>query len=296
MSAGILVTGAGGFSGSHVAVALRDRGYDVVAVAGRRGKGRLEGVIGHPSRFTIVCGDLADDGFELPQGVQAVVHAAATSPAPGVTDADMVRDNVVATRRLLAQAETAGVTTFIYLSSLSIHGEVTGTELDETTPIVNPDTYGLTKLLGERMLAALAPKMRGLAIRLPGVLGRDSVRNWLTEVLAAARDGRDITVFNAAAPFNNAAHVDDLAAFVAHAIADQSWRGFAAVPVGAGGMTSVGEAVAILVDGAGARSRILDRGTRRPCFTISSEAALARGYRPQEITAMLRRFVAENDR
>jgi nucleoside-diphosphate-sugar epimerase len=128
------------------------------------------------------------------------------------------------------------------------------------------------------------------------VLGRGSVRNWLTEVLAAARDGRDIPVFNAAAPFNNAAHVDDLAAFVAHAIADQSWRGFAAVPIGAARMTSVGEAVAILVDGAGARSRILDRGTRRPCFTISSEAALAHGYRPQEITAMLRRFVAENDR
>jgi nucleoside-diphosphate-sugar epimerase len=295
MSARILVTGAGGFSGSHVAVALRDRGYDVVAVAGRRGIGRLEGAIGHPSRFTVVCGDLADNEFELPQGVQAVVHAAATSPAPGVTDDDMVRDNVVATRRLLAHAATAGVATFIFLSSLSIHGEVKGTELDETTPIVNPDIYGLTKLLGERMLAALAPKMRGLAIRLPGVLGRGSVRNWLTEVFAAARDGRDIPVFNVAAPFNNAVHVDDLAAFAAHAIDDQSWRGFAALPIGAGGTTTVGEAVAILADGADARSRILDKGTRRPCFTISSQTALARGYRPQEITAMLRRFVAEND-
>jgi UDP-glucose 4-epimerase len=292
MSKRVLLTGAGGFIGSAVATALLDRGHQVTAVVGRRSTGRLtKAAMG---RLTVLCGDLADDRFDLPQDIEVVVHAAATSPATGINVATMVRDNVVATARLLHHATRIGVQSVIYLSSLSVHGYVPATELDEHTEIRNPDAYGLTKLLGEQMLAELAPSLRALAIRLPGMLGRGSVRNWLTSVLAAAQAGRDIPVYNCAAPFNNAAHVEDLAEFVNETIVDESWGGVAAFPIGAAGSISVGEAVMILIDGTGGGSRILDRGMRTPCFTISNRAALARGYRPREIVDMLRDFVREN--
>jgi nucleoside-diphosphate-sugar epimerase len=290
----VLVTGAGGFIGSAIATGLLDRGHQVIAAVGRRSAGRLtETAIGRRG-LTVLRGDLADKNFALPQDIEVVVHAAATSPAPAITVADMVRDNVVATERLLRHVAAIGVESVIYLSSLSVYGHVAAAELDETTEIRNPDAYGLTKRLGEEMLAALAPTLRATAIRLPGVLGSGSVRNWLTGVLAAAQAGRDIPVYNCAAPFNNAAHIDDLGAFINETIVDDSWRGFAALPIGAAGSISVGDAVMTLIDQTGARSRMVDKGMRTPCFTVSNRAAVARGYRPQQITAMLHRFVMEN--
>lgn len=244
--------------------------------------------------LTVLCGDLADNSFALPRDIEVVVHAAATSPAPGIAVAQMVRDNVVATERLLRHAATIGVQSVIFLSSLSVYGQLAATELDENTEIVNPDAYGLTKRLGEQMLGALAPPLRAMAIRLPGMLGRGSVRNWLTGVLAAAQAGRDIPVYNCAAPFNNAAHVDDLAAFINETIVDKSWRGFTAFPIGAAGSITVGDAVMTLIDSAGAGSRMIDKGTRTPCFTISNRAALARGYKPRQIADMLHDFAMEN--
>jgi nucleoside-diphosphate-sugar epimerase len=290
----VLVTGAGGFSGSAVATALLDRGHQVIAAVGRRSAGRLTKAAMGRQGLTVLCGDLADNSFALPHDIEVVVHAAATSPAPGVTVADMVRDNVVATARLLRHVAAIGVESVIYLSSLSVYGQVASTELDENTEIRNPDAYGLTKRLGEQMLAELAPPLRAMAIRLPGMLGGGSVRNWLTGVLAAAQAGRDIAVYNCAAPFNNAAHIEDLAAFINETIVDVSWRGYAAFPIGAAGSISVGDAVMILINGTGAGSRMLDQGVRTPCFTISNRAALARGYRPRQITDMLHDFVREN--
>jgi nucleoside-diphosphate-sugar epimerase len=290
----VLLTGAGGFIGSSVATALLARGHQVTAVAGRRSTGRLTEATMGRSGLTVLRGDLADERFALPLDIEVVVHAAATSPAPGISTADMVRDNVAATARLLHYATAIDVESIIYLSSLSIYGDVPVTELDEHTEIRNPEVYGLTKRLCEQMLAALAPPLRAMAIRLPGMLGRGSVRNWLTSVLAAAQAGRDIPVYNCAAPFNNAAHVADLADFIIETIVDDAWGGFAAFPIGAAGSISVGEAVMILIDGAGAGSRLLDLGMRTPCFTISNRAALARGYRPRQIADMLHTFVSEN--
>jgi UDP-glucose 4-epimerase len=244
--------------------------------------------------LTLLRGDLADDGFPLPRDIEVVVHAAATSPAPGVTDADMVRDNEVATARLLRHAAAIGVESVIYLSSLSVYGHVEATELDENTEIRNPDAYGVSKRFGEQMLMALAPRLRALAIRLPGVLGPGSVRNWLTGVLAAAQAGRDIPVYNCLAPFNNAAHIEDLAAFINESIVDVSWSGYAAFPIGAAGSIRVGDAVMTLINGTGGGSRMLDQGARAPCFTISNRAALALGYRPRHIADMLQDFVREN--
>jgi nucleoside-diphosphate-sugar epimerase len=274
-------------------MALLDRGHQVIAAC-RRSAGRLAATAALRDGLTVLRGDLADDRFALPGDIEVIVHTAATSPAPGVTLPDMVRDNVVATQNLLRHAVAVGVKSIIYLSSLSVHGQVTATEVDENTEIRNPDSYGLTKRLGEDMVVALAPPSRAIAIRLPGLLGPGSVRNWLTTVLMAAQAGRDIPVYNCAAPFNNAAHIHDLTAFINEIIVDESWRGFAAFPIGAAGTISVEDAVTILIDRTGGRSRIVDKGVRAPRFTISSRAALARGYRPQAITDMLQRFVLEN--
>src|SRR5262245_24162252 len=139
----ILVTGAGGFCGSHLVPALLGRGHRVTAVVGRT-RGRLDPALDRNPGLTLIAGDLCG-ALPLPAPMDVVVHAAARSPAPGVSDTDMTRDNVAATARLIAYAQEAKARTFIYLSSLSIYGEIAGPVVDEGTPIVNPDVYGQTK-------------------------------------------------------------------------------------------------------------------------------------------------------
>lgn len=285
----VLVTGAGGFSGSHIVTELVARGHEVTALV-RNSSARLSDVAG---RFAVIRGDLAQ-GVELPEKLDAIVHAAATSAWDGVTGEMLTNDNVVATRQLLRQAKASGARKLVFLSSLSVYGSVSIREVCETTPPSEPDAYGAAKLECERMIAAEAGWLSSLSIRLPGVIGRGSVRNWLTGVLTAAREGREITLYNAEFPFNNAVHVDDLARFVAGLI-EREWKGADVVTIGAAGRISVGAAVRLIADAFGGKSPLRVEAAPRASFLISSARAIRRyGYAPMEIGAMLRRFAAEN--
>ena len=287
----VLITGAGGFTGSYLVAALLARGHSVTAVCGRT-FGRLDPERHRGAKLSIIRGDLADD-IRLPEKLDAVVHAAARSPVAGVTTGDLVRDNVMATARLVAHAWAAGTHTFIYLSSLSVNGLIPGPLVDEQTPIYDPDAYGMSKYLGE-LIVREEPSLRSLSLRLPEVIGRGSVRNWLTSVLAAAKEGRPITLFNGEAPFNNAVHVNDLCDFVG-ALLDLGWSGHDVVTLGAAGKTTTRGAVDILVQATGARSAINTEPSRRPPYVISIERAREKyGYTPMHIEAMLQAFALEN--
>lgn len=287
----IVVTGAGGFSGSHLVATLLARGHKVTAVVGRS-LGRLDPAVDCNPSLTVVAGDLARR-LPLPARIDAIVHAAARSPAPGVRDADMVRDNVTATTRLIDYACEACATTFIYLSSLSIYGDIAGPVVDETTAIVNPNVYGVTKYEGETMLRE-AP-LRSLSIRLPGVIGRGSVRNWLTGVLTTAKQGRTITLYGPNNKFNNAIHINDLCRFVADLVKHTTWRGHDAVTVGAAGMTTVRRAAETIIQTMGSRSPIEIKEARKPGFTISIDRARSvYGYAPMDIDSTIRQFATEN--
>ncbi len=286
----ILVTGAAGFSGSFVARALARSGRDVVA-AHRSETAFLARLSGEP-RVRRHRGDLVD-AAALPGPFDAVVHVAATSPAPGVDVAQIVRDNVAGTQALVEAAERWGAKAFVFFSSLSLHGEVAAGVVDESSPIVNPDAYGATKHLGELLLATRAERLPGLAIRLPGVLGPGAHRNWLSGVADRLRAGETVRAFHLDAPFNNAAHVADLAALVLRVL-ERPWTGFDAIVIGARGHILVREAITRLARGLGVEARIEEGAAAKPSFTLSSERAISRwGYDPMVIGAMIDRYAED---
>jgi UDP-glucose 4-epimerase len=286
----VVVTGAGGFSGSHLVPALLNRGHSVTAIVGRA-RGRLDPGL-QSSRLKVLSWDLSER-LTQPDKADAIIHAAARSPGPGVAAADLVRANALGTLRLVEYAHAASVGTFIYLSSLSIYGRITVPVVDESTPIVDPDAYGMTKYLGEVTLRDTG-RLRSLSIRLPAVLGRNSVRNWPTSVMTAAKAHTDIAYYNPDGRYNNAVHIDDLCRFTAALLDRPDWNGHSAVTIGADGMTTVRRAVQIIVERLNSRSKLQSRIEASPNFTVSSELAHGLGYRPMEIEALLGRFADEN--
>lgn len=148
----ILLTGASGFVGPHVVVALLRAGYRL-RLAQRRPGPVAEGV------ETIVTGDLSapTDWTAALAGVDHVVHMAGLAHAgPGLDEALYRRVNTEATLELARAAAAAGVRRFVYLSSIkTLSGAFDGPPLTEDAEPVPTDAYGRSKLAAEQGLAKL---------------------------------------------------------------------------------------------------------------------------------------------
>jgi nucleoside-diphosphate-sugar epimerase len=180
----ILVTGSTGFVGSHLVPWLAANGRKVRVAL--RNPADLPGDI-----ESAVIGDIADPRnlSRALEDVDAVVHCAGVAHASHtIPDEVYARINRDATLELALAAQRAGVSRFVFLSSIRAQtGPVADGVLTEATPPVPTDAYGRSKLEAEQGLAALpnslmanaqmaSPKMDWVALRPvlvygPGVKG-----------------------------------------------------------------------------------------------------------------------------
>jgi nucleoside-diphosphate-sugar epimerase len=153
----VLVTGTEGYLGSLLAPELLRAGHDVVGVdTGYYKHGWLyRGTDRTP--YTIDK-DLRHLTIEDLEGVDAVVHMAELSndPLGALAPEVTYKVNHQGSVRLAKLAKQAGVERFVYMSSCSVYGVATGSDVTETSP-VNPQTpYAECKVLVERDVAPLA--------------------------------------------------------------------------------------------------------------------------------------------
>jgi nucleoside-diphosphate-sugar epimerase len=287
----VLVTGAGGFLGGHIARRLAEGGFEVVA-ATRNSPVEPPASPAAARRFRIVAVDLA--GGTPPPACMAIVHTAATSAWTGISVDRMLTDNVLATQALVRHALESNASAFVFFSSMSAFGAIRTSVLTEAEPSVDVDAYGLTKLLGEKLLQEAAGALPSLSIRLPAVIGRGSKRNWPSEALRKLKAGEPLDYFNPQAPFNNAVHERDVAALVGTAL-QGGLTGAEMMVVGAAGRTTVAQAVQAMVEATGSRSPVTAQSRDRAAFLIDSgKARRLFGFAPMEILATLRQFVSDN--
>lgn len=125
-----LVTGANGFTGSHLVRRLLKRGDEVIAYVRQTSDlSRLEGL---PIQF--IFGAITDQKAltEAMQGVEQVFHIAAYVEL-GLVDADLMHQvNVQGTQAVLASAQAAGVQRMLHCSTIGIYGDTQGRQIDET--------------------------------------------------------------------------------------------------------------------------------------------------------------------
>jgi nucleoside-diphosphate-sugar epimerase len=287
----VLVTGAGGFLGGHLARRLAEAGFDVIALT------RNSPVVPPASpeashRFRSIALDLASG--TLPPSCDAIVHAGATSPWSGISVDQIVSDNVAATQLLVRHAIAAKASAFIFLSSFSAFGTIRAPLVTETEPCVDVDSYGLTKLVGEKLLQDVAGALPSLAIRLPAVIGRGSKRNWPSEALRKLKSGEPLRFFNPKSPYNNAVHECDIAALVKTAL-EKKQSGAEMIVVGSAGHITIGDVVQLLVERTASSSTVTSYFSDSPSFLIDSgKAQRLFGFAPMETLEALRRFVSDN--
>ena len=144
----ILVTGSSGYIGSRLVLRLQGAGHDVV------GLDRVEPVDGQ-ANFTRA--DLLNpaDYSALLTGVDLICHLAAAKGDWGISMDEYFRDNVEATRTLLATATRFGINRWVFYSTVSALGpsDIPLNEDHERRP-QNP--YGESKAKCEELFESFA--------------------------------------------------------------------------------------------------------------------------------------------
>lgn len=173
----VLVTGGAGYIGSHVALALLDRGDEVV-VLDDLSTGRRELL---DPRATFIEGSIGDEQLlqqlfsETP--VDAVMHFAAKSIVPEslVQPLEYWRTNTVFAHNLLKAAVDAGVSSFLYSSTAAVYGEPQENPVSESAKPMPINPYGASKYAFEQMLfdVAAAGLIAPAALRYFNVAGAD---------------------------------------------------------------------------------------------------------------------------
>lgn len=149
----VLITGGGGFIGSHLVDSQLAQGQYVRTLDLHAG--HLTQVASHPN-LEIVVGDIADDNLvrRSLEDIDLIYHLASAHLDTSLSDEHYQRINVDGTVDLLKAAKKAGVKRVVHCSSVGVIGDVENPPADETT-LCNPtNIYEKTKLAGER--AALA--------------------------------------------------------------------------------------------------------------------------------------------
>lgn len=147
----ILVTGATGFTGGHLARALAAQGNHVRALV-RPGSDPAPQAPGSDP-IAIVRGDLRDSDSlnRAANGVEVVYHIAAIYRQAGLQDDEYRAVNASAVRTVIEAAKAGGARRVVHCSTVGVHGDVEHPPANEDAPLRPGDIYQQTKLEGERV-------------------------------------------------------------------------------------------------------------------------------------------------
>ncbi|MCB0350021.1 MAG: NAD-dependent epimerase/dehydratase family protein [Bdellovibrionales bacterium] len=185
----VLVTGATGFLGSHLAHKLKSLGHKVMAT----GRDIKKAQTLKESDIEFLPLDLSDanDVLELPLDVGWVFHCAALS-SPWGRYKDFYSANVQATKNLCAHYEASDLGKFVYVSSPSIYTDfISQLNVSEASslPKNNLNYYIETKKIAENIVDDFYLKgLPAITIRPQGIIGAGDV-SIFPRILRSARKG-----------------------------------------------------------------------------------------------------------
>jgi dihydroflavonol-4-reductase len=238
----VLVTGATGFTGGHLARTLAASG-DVVRALTRSPAPALTA-----AGIETVLGDLRDPAAleRAAAGVEVVYHIAAIYRQAGLADQEYRAVNAAAVRTVIEAAAAAGARRVVHCSTVGVHGDIAHPPAAEGAPLKPGDIYQVTKLEGEGIARTAAEDtgVEVVIVRPSGIYGPGD-RRLLKLFRGVAR--RRFPILGSGRIFYHLTYIDDLV---------EGFRLCATVPAAAGRtyilaggeVTTLNELVRIVAD------------------------------------------------
>ena len=153
----ILITGAGGFIGSHLAERFIELGYHVKGFVHYNARNHWGWLESSPMKdsMEVVSGDIRDfDAVsDATQGCEAVLHLAALIGIPYSYRSPLayIRTNVEGTYNVLEAGRRRGVDSILVTSTSETYGTAQYMPIDESHPLVGQSPYSASKIAADQL-------------------------------------------------------------------------------------------------------------------------------------------------
>lgn len=199
----VLVTGAGGFIGSHLTEALVGSGAEVttfVKYNSRNDWGLIEELPAEiKSKINIVAGDLKDSDAvrRVCKDKQIVFHLGALIAIPYsyLNPRDHVETNIIGTLNVMTGSRDAGVERVVHTSTSEVYGTAKYTPIDEGHPLQGQSPYSASKIGADKIAESffLSYELPVSTIRPFNTYGpRQSARAVIPTIISQAMTGREV--------------------------------------------------------------------------------------------------------
>ena len=283
----VLVTGSGGFIGSHLVerlVALEARVRALVRYNSRNDWGLLE-LLPQESkaRIEVVAGDLTDpfSTWRALQDCDVVFHLAALIGIPYsyVAPAHYVQVNCGGTLNLLEAARQQGVECFVHTSTSETYGTAQYTPIDESHPLTGQSPYAASKIGADKLAESyyLSFQLPVVTVRPFNTFGpRQSARAIIPTIITQALTGESVSL-GSLEPRRDLTYVTDTVEGFLKAAAAAPARG-QVINLGTGQSISMGELAEMILKLIGGNKEIVtERHRMRPetseVWILESETA-----------------------
>lgn len=269
----VLVTGAGGFIGSHLTERLVQRGYSVKVFVHYNSQGNLGWLetssVGN--YVEVVNGDIRDYDVvrRAVEGTEVVFHLAAliSIPYSYVSPVAYIRTNVEGTYNVLQAAREVGIRRVIHTSTSEVYGSARYVPIDEDHPLQAQSPYAASKIAADQ-LALSYYRSYGLPVTIVRPFNtfgpRQSTRAVIPTIIAQVLSGAETIKLGNLYPTRDFNYVlDTVEGFLAAVSVEQTVG--EVVNIGSGRETSIGDVVHVLETIMGRRIRVIvDESRVRP--------------------------------
>lgn len=216
----VLVTGAGGFIGSHLTEELVRQGAKTRAMVRYVSDGNWGFLGDSPLRneIEVSAGDIADRDSVLgaAQGVDVIFHLAALVAIPYSYRApeSYVRANITGTLNVLQAARELGVARLVHTSTSEVYGTARYVPIDEAHPLQGQSPYSASKIGADKIAESfhLSFGVPVTTVRPFNTFGpRQSARAVIPTIIGQCLDG-DVVRLGSLSPTRDFTYVSDTVA------------------------------------------------------------------------------------
>ncbi|MFX1283456.1 MAG: SDR family NAD(P)-dependent oxidoreductase [Promethearchaeota archaeon] len=231
----VLITGAGGFIGSHLVEVLLKKGCNVrafIKYSSSGNIGNLKWLKNNTNNLTVIYGDVRDydSVFQAMKGCSIVFHLAAliSIPYSYSNPVGFFKTNVLGTLNVLETARKLRIERILHTSTSEVYGTAQYVPMDEKHPTIAQSPYSASKIAADKASESyfLSYNVPVVIVRPFNTFGpRQSTRAFIPSVIVQALTKDEIKMGDLTPTRDLTYVIDTVEGFIALAIAEEDVLG-----------------------------------------------------------------------